>query len=99
MEEGHGGIERDMVGEDYEGWKEIFRCGHATDVRRLVQVCCCVNMGLLICLSEDHPCFHFFPSICVRYLSSNAHVSILVQTGGSVCMLISAHKSGDIVVR
>lgn len=61
---------------------------------------CCVNMGLLICLSEGPPCFHFFHSISVRYLSSSAHVSILVQTGDSVCcMLISAHKSGGIVMR
>ena len=62
-------------------------------------MCCYVNMGLLICLSEGHPCFCFFPSICVRYLSPNAHVSLLVQTGDSVCMLISAHKSRGIVMR
>lgn len=99
-------LKRDIWGRDLRNrsggswWGKITKDGRRySDEGRLMQMCCCVNMGLLICLSEGRPCFHFFPSLCVGYLSSNARVSIVAQTGISVPVLVSAHKSGSIVIR
>lgn len=56
-----------------------------------------LHSGALVCkhrlanfLGEDHPCFCFFLSTCVKYLFINSHVYL--------CILILAHKSRGTVI-